>query len=544
MGANMRIITMYKKIWSLFIKYDRKKTVSFVAILLLISAISFLQPIFVGKIVFMLQTDGHFGVCLTLFLLCISTPAILRLLSAYNTELLTNVVQTDLQTDIFSSLIYEKNIMKTKSKGELVTSLHTDTSIIINVGKLMLSFSANVLSAMVASIGLLICSPLIFLISVCIAPLIFILNCSLNKNIGNYSQKKHDLSASYKNTINNIVFSYEEMKFQNSFEKAQRDVINLQNKITKNDIICDVRIDSPGRILDLIIGITPAIGYLLGVFIFKSDIAQLSLIVTCTSYMTNFWSKLSFVSFIKVLSEPLINSLTRVHELLQNHNNKMVSPIVQKNMSLDFERIVVNNLVYSHDTETPVFSGFSIVFPNNGLYILNGKSGSGKTTFLKLFLKEYETDKDHIFVDTTPLSGIETMFWRQNIGYMDQSSHLFSGTIKDNIELFNPHYDDEYIRGLADQLNIVSELGENFLDVAVFEDNVGLSGGQKDRIYLLCVLSKQPRILLLDEPTNGLDRSNIVRLSKVLQALKSNTLIICASHDAYLLEHCDNVVNI
>lgn len=210
---------------------------------------------------------------------------------------------------------------------------------------------------------------------------------------------------------------------------------------------------------------------------------------------------------------------------------------------LDFDKLVVKDLAYSYDGKSSVLSKFSVVFPSVGLVMLKGASGCGKTTLLKIILKECKAHKDSVFVDDVPLSQISNSSWYKYVGYMSQSFHLFRGTIRENIELFNPSYDERYICNLAEKLNIVSEIGSDFLDAALLEDNIGLSGGQKDRIGLLCVLSKYPRILLLDEPTNGLDKENILRFAEVLKTLKPKMLIICASHEACLAKYCDMVVS-
>lgn len=536
---------MYKEIWSLFNRYDKKRTVIFIFILSLFTVISFIQPLISGQIAFYIQNGNHFAMCLLLFLLNIIMPAVANMLSVYNSELLTNIVKTDVQTDIFSSLVFGDGKAKGKTKGEIITILHSDISIILNIGKSMLSFSANVLSALIAAFGLLLFNPLVFLISVFVAPLIVLMNYKLNKNISLYSQNKYELTSSYKNMVNDIVFSYEEIKFQDSFEQIWHDVASQQKKMKINDIKCEAHIDSPGRVLDFINGIVPVIGYIVGVYFFDSDYKQLSLIITSTAYMTNFWSKISFISFIEVLSGPLINSLSRVNALLCKADAIIsASPEMPGNKKiLDFDKLVVKDLAYSYDGKSSVLSKFSVVFPSVGLVMLKGASGCGKTTLLKIILKECKAHKDSVFVDDVPLSQISNSSWYKYVGYMSQSFHLFRGTIRENIELFNPSYDERYICNLAEKLNIVSEIGSDFLDAALLEDNIGLSGGQKDRIGLLCVLSKYPRILLLDEPTNGLDKENILRFAEVLKTLKPKMLIICASHEACLAKYCDMVVS-
>lgn len=536
----MRIINMFKEIWSLFIRYSYTKTVLFIIMLVIFSAISFVQPIISGEIILYIRSSTFSIVPIILFFINFTIPKIASLISTYNSDLLSNIVQTDLKTDIFHCLLYSKHLSTDKSKGEIVTSLHTDTSIILNIGKLMISFSANVLSAIIAAIGLIIYNPLIFLVSLFIAIIIYTINYTMNRNISSFSQKKYELTSSYRNTINDIIFSYEEMKFQNPFSKIISSIKILQKQIKYNEINCDVRIEMPGRFLDLINGMTPVIGYIIGIILFKSDYRQLSLIVITTSYMTNFWRNISFVSFIKVLSAPLINSFDRINELL-----KLDSPSNETTETIDHvNNIEIQNISFSYDGINYVFNGYSTCVPKNGFITLCGVSGSGKSTLLKMLLKEIIPQNGGIFINGVSLSIYSDSYWRSITGYMAQSGHLFSGTIRENIELYNSNYDEIYINDVAQKLNIINEMGINFLDVNLKENNIGLSVGQKDRIRLLCILAKKPKILLLDEPSSGLDEISIERIKNLIIEIKNDILIICATHDRSIINNSDFVITI
>ena len=185
----MKTIKMLKEIWGIFAKYDFFNTIIFLVVLLVFSIISFLQPIISGKIILILQSPRSIIVPLLLFVINLLIPIITKNISGFIGEMLSGIVKTEMQREIYHRLVLSDSLYYEKSKGEILTSIHTDTSTIINLGKLIISFSSNIISSFVAAFGLMLYSPIVFLFSIIIAVIIYFINFKLNVKIGDFSKK-------------------------------------------------------------------------------------------------------------------------------------------------------------------------------------------------------------------------------------------------------------------------------------------------------------------------------------------------------------------
>ncbi len=172
-----------------------------------------------------------------------------------------------------------------------------------------------------------------------------------------------------------------------------------------------------------------------------------------------------------------------------------------------------------------------------------GQTGAGKSTFLRLLTGLDTATAGSIFIDGHEVSTIHPVEIRQNIGVMPQEPFLFSGTLKENIELSNPISKEKMmelikITGLED---LVKKTGQGD-GLQVGERGRNLSVGQRHLVALARALVNDPSILILDEPTTGLD----IGLEKTLvnhmkQNLKNKTIIVI-THRFAPLDLVDRVV--
>lgn len=172
-----------------------------------------------------------------------------------------------------------------------------------------------------------------------------------------------------------------------------------------------------------------------------------------------------------------------------------------------------------------------------------GQTGAGKTTFLRLLTGLDSTSSGSIYLDGHEISTLHPVEVRQNIGVMPQEPFLFSGTLKENIELANPISKERMMTLIKliglDELVKKSGQGDG---LQVGERGSNLSVGQRHLVALARAILNDPSIIILDEPTTGLD----VGLEKTLithmkQILENKTLIVI-THRFAALELVDRVI--
>ena len=172
-----------------------------------------------------------------------------------------------------------------------------------------------------------------------------------------------------------------------------------------------------------------------------------------------------------------------------------------------------------------------------------GQTGSGKTTFLRLLTALATPTKGSIFIDGHDISTIHPVELRQNIGVMTQEPFLFSGTLKENIELSHPISKEKMMElikltGLDD---LVKKSGQGD-GLQVGEGGMNLSIGQRHLVALARAILSNPPMLILDEPTTGLDVGLENTLIKHMnQIIKDKTLIVI-THRFAALDLVDRVI--
>jgi ATP-binding cassette subfamily B protein len=170
-------------------------------------------------------------------------------------------------------------------------------------------------------------------------------------------------------------------------------------------------------------------------------------------------------------------------------------------------------------------------------------SGAGKTTFVNLLLRFFDTQKGHILINGTDIKEFTQESLRSYISHISQETSLFHASVAANIaygstaslqdiqEAAKLAYADEFIQTLP-----------NAYDSVVGERGIKLSGGQRQRIAIArAILANRP-LFLLDEATSALDSDSESKIQKGLELLMRNKTVIAVAHRLSTLAHMDRII--
>ncbi len=198
----------------------------------------------------------------------------------------------------------------------------------------------------------------------------------------------------------------------------------------------------------------------------------------------------------------------------------------------------VNNLSFAYDNEK-VLNDFNLEVKATEIVALKGKSGSGKSTILRLISGLEKPRCGTIYIDNTEVNKIDTH--KRNVGYVFQDFALFPHlTIYNNIKFGITHLSNKEQKKLVEEYAKLFEISD-LLQRYPHE----ISGGQKQRVAIARSLITKPKLLLLDEPMSALDVELKISLrpflKKVLKELKITAIVV--THDeADALEICDRII--
>ncbi|MFO7815040.1 MAG: peptidase domain-containing ABC transporter [Halanaerobiales bacterium] len=172
-----------------------------------------------------------------------------------------------------------------------------------------------------------------------------------------------------------------------------------------------------------------------------------------------------------------------------------------------------------------------------------GRSGSGKTTIIKLLMKYYSTSQGNIYIDGKNIDDINTKIYREKIGYVPQDLFLFNRSIKENIDLNSTENNlDEVITAAkkAKIHNYINQLSERYQH-KITEKGNNLSGGEKQRIAIARVLLKNPDLIIFDEATNNLDYTTEKEILKMIDDLPNKKTVIIIAHRLKTIKNVDKI---
>ena len=215
----------------------------------------------------------------------------------------------------------------------------------------------------------------------------------------------------------------------------------------------------------------------------------------------------------------------------------------------EWEGVSFQNVGFSYTVRggktPPALHNVSVALKRGEKIALVGRSGAGKSTFIKLLMKQMEPTDGTIALDNTNLKHIPTSDWLHHIGFVPQDVELFNMSIRDNILLDIPHeghesaYKDALKHAALDQLIESLPQGDNTF---VGERGIKLSGGQRQRLGIARALVRDADLIIFDEATASLDSlSEHIIQNALATAFAGRTMVIIA-HRLSTVRFADRII--
>lgn len=224
------------------------------------------------------------------------------------------------------------------------------------------------------------------------------------------------------------------------------------------------------------------------------------------------------------------------------------SPLVEDvngEKEVTFDGAGAQNVTFAYDGED-ILKDFSVELPKNRVIGIVGKSGSGKSTFLKLLMRFWKIDKGSIEISGRDIEHINTDNLRKMEGFVTQDTHLFHDTIRNNILIAKLDATKEELEAACKKASVhdfIMSLPDGY-DTQVGELGDTLSGGERQRIGLARAFLHDAPFMLLDEPTSNLDSLNEAVILKALNDGREDKTIVLVSHRESTMRIADKVYSV
>ena len=235
-------------------------------------------------------------------------------------------------------------------------------------------------------------------------------------------------------------------------------------------------------------------------------------------------------------SQKRINEFLKTKPSIINTNESKLNikgEINFKNVSLTFK-----------ETGIKALNNISLSIKRGESIALMGDIGSGKSTLLELLCRVYDPDNGEVLIDKNNIKHTNINELRDCIGYVPQSTFLFSDTIENNIKFGKLNASVEEVIKSAEIACLSEDIGsfKNKYETILGERGVNLSGGQKQRLAIARAIIKKPKILILDDSLSAVDTETEEEILSSLNDVTKNMTVIISTHRISSAKTCDKIL--
>ena len=219
-------------------------------------------------------------------------------------------------------------------------------------------------------------------------------------------------------------------------------------------------------------------------------------------------------------------------------NNDLAESNFEFNSSIEFK-----DFNFSFEDNNHVLEDINFIINKGETIGVVGKTGSGKTTFIKQLLRLYPIEENTLLLDGKGIERYYDYSVRAKIGYAPQEYQLFSKSIKENVLFYRYDLEDK-LDDVLEQADIKKDISrfKDGIDTLVGENGLSLSGGQKQRLGIARALLSDPDILILDDSLSAVDSNTEKTIIENIKKTREGKTNIIVAHRISAVRHADKIV--
>ncbi|MCC7430350.1 ABC transporter ATP-binding protein [bacterium] len=257
------------------------------------------------------------------------------------------------------------------------------------------------------------------------------------------------------------------------------------------------------------------------------------------SYAVQIYEPIFDISGFYAQVQGSISAGERIFSLLETPTRIFDEPNVTDFKKIEGE-IDFENVSFSYDEGKPVLENFSLKIKKGTSVALVGATGSGKSTIASLVCRFYEATAGKVKIDGIDYKTKTLFSLRSQLGIVLQTPHLFSGTIKQNIQYSRENATEDEIKNALRLVGAENFLGR--LEEEVGECGINLSMGEKQLVSFARAILSNPGIFVMDEATSSIDTITEAKIQRGIEELVKGRTSIIIAHRLSTIKNCDRIL--
>ena len=544
--------SVWKKIFKIVFR-SKKRAITLALYMVLLAGLDVLTPIVSSKALEIFFGDNPQYEYMWLFIGIYVVIAILYMIAIYSFVRKAGEIEADVSFEIrkeafthlqeLSLSYYDKN-----AAGWIIARLTSDSrklAEIISWGLVDMVWGLTTMLAIL--VVLFITSPILALIITFLTPVLFSVCMYFRKKILVAYRNVRKINSKITGSLNECIqgskttktLVLEDTKYKEFNETATDLRANSIRAVIRSSVLWPlvVIISNIGLALTLSAGSASILGHIGFITI---TVPTLYLFV---NYTQLFFDPILQISSVLAELQQAQAAAERVIGLIETKSDIVDSPeVIEKYGTITNPKrenwedingdIRFENVTFSYIEKEVVLDNFNIEIKKGTSVALVGATGSGKSTIINLLCRFYEPTSGTIYIDGVDYKKRSINWLHEKLGYVLQTPHLFTGTIKDNIRYSKLDATDEEIIAAAKAVSaheFITQL-DNGYDTEVGDGGSKLSLGQRQLISFARAVLIDPKILVLDEATSSIDTQTEVMIQEAMDKMMEGRTTFIVAH--------------
>ena len=462
----------------------------------------------------------------------IAGVTVFQWIMTYFTNIISYKTVRDLRREVFKKFNdVPLSYIDTRPHGDLISRVINDVDA---VGEGLTQMFLQLFSGIVTILGTLIFMLMIdwriAVVVVVVTPLSLFVAAFIGKLSHNRFAKQQELQGEISSFVEEHIgnqrivkaFSYEQRAFD-EFEKYNDELYDAGFKAQFAGALANPSTRFVNATVYAAVGIIGALVAISGTL----SVGQLSCFLT---YANQYTRPFNEVTGVLTQLQTAIAAAGRVFEVLEDEDESP-DPQNAKQIKECRGNVKIENISFSYTKEKPLITDFSLDVKSGSHVAIVGPTGCGKTTFINLLMRFYDTDSGKISIDGVNIKDMTRDSLRRMFGMVLQDSWLFRGTIMENLRYGNENASDKDVIAAAKAAyahGFIRRMPQGY-DTVISEGGGNLSQGQKQLLCIARAMLTNPSILILDEATSSIDTLTEIRVQKAFdKIMKGRTSFVVA----------------